>query len=608
MTTTARFELQRRKQLHALFTKKRLVTLWRKLVRQQLRKLEITDLHDYYDFNVNIEERALEIIEKIDAGLYRAESPLIYRVEKKMGICRHMLVPSPSDALVFQILTDELHEQLVKRQPSPNAYYSRDRHSIPLPHAVPEAKSYPWFVLWPKFQEDIWGFSRSHKYLVTTDLSNYYDNIGLRELRHVISALAETQEVYLDLLFSLIEDLSWSPDYLPRSHKGLPTINIEAPRLLAHALLFEVDYVLKRRTRDSFVRWMDDINFGIDSKRKAHVVLGELNDVLKSRGLALNLAKTEIIASNEAANHFLFRENKVLTTNIDKARRLKTPAARDRHARKAAREFYSHLRTCEARNRDKLTKRYFTLFRSLKTPRPLKKGVDIFLESPGIRSSVLYYIPSIPFTKPAGREILRLVDDLTYFDDVTMFQLTGAIVAWAVPPDYRGRWFISELAGKLRTFKTPFGWLCLVNLLSKYGEPHEVMTAVANLRKFDVRDGFFHRQAMAALTRAVGINSRVVRRQWNEEIAKGHADSKSVASNLKLLLDSPFPAKSHRLYKYLFPDKKQTPYPLPKFLILCLLAKSDADRSVTKKRPELDTHVGDPWFRLWLGGINPLWA
>ena len=124
----------------------------------------------------------------------------------------------------------------------------------------------------------------------------------------MISAIAKTKEVYLDLLFSLIEDLSWNRDYLPTSHKGLPTIDIEAPRLLAHALLFEVDYVLKKRTKNSFVRWMDDINFGVSERRTANIVLGEINDVLKSRGLALNLAKTEVMTAQEAEHEFMFRE------------------------------------------------------------------------------------------------------------------------------------------------------------------------------------------------------------------------------------------------------------------------------------------------------------
>ena len=55
---------------------------------------------------------------------------------------------------------------------------SRDRHSTTLPHEVAQEQSYPWFKLWPKFQQKIWGFSESLPLLVTTDVTNYYDNIG----------------------------------------------------------------------------------------------------------------------------------------------------------------------------------------------------------------------------------------------------------------------------------------------------------------------------------------------------------------------------------------------------------------------------------------------
>ena len=58
MKTTARFDLERRRQLRLLFTKERLAYLWRNLVKQQMRGFDITDLHDYYDFNFSIESRA----------------------------------------------------------------------------------------------------------------------------------------------------------------------------------------------------------------------------------------------------------------------------------------------------------------------------------------------------------------------------------------------------------------------------------------------------------------------------------------------------------------------------------------------------------------------
>src|SRR5437868_5569998 len=95
---TARFELERRRQLKALFTQSRLADLWRRLVKNQMRRFDIRDLHDYYDFNFKIEARADAIVDRVLAGTYRAEAPLVYRVEKKLGVCRHLLIPSPSDA------------------------------------------------------------------------------------------------------------------------------------------------------------------------------------------------------------------------------------------------------------------------------------------------------------------------------------------------------------------------------------------------------------------------------------------------------------------------------------------------------------------------------
>jgi len=56
--TTVRFELERRRQLKTLFNRQRLADLWRNLVKEQMRAFDITDLHDYYDFNYAIEARA----------------------------------------------------------------------------------------------------------------------------------------------------------------------------------------------------------------------------------------------------------------------------------------------------------------------------------------------------------------------------------------------------------------------------------------------------------------------------------------------------------------------------------------------------------------------
>lgn len=120
---TERFRQLRKEALSGILTKEAATTVWRKIVRDQLRSLDIRDIYDHYDFNFNIEDRVLAIQSDILNGTYKTSAPLIYRIEKKFGVCRHMVVPTPVDALVLQVLVESLSEEILKKQPSENAYY-----------------------------------------------------------------------------------------------------------------------------------------------------------------------------------------------------------------------------------------------------------------------------------------------------------------------------------------------------------------------------------------------------------------------------------------------------------------------------------------------------
>jgi hypothetical protein len=108
MRTTERFTVRRKKQLEEVFNEPSLIKIWRQIVKKQMRSLDILDLHDYYDFNYRIEERAKHIVKSILSGIYKAHPPLIFKVEKKLGICRHLMLPNPSDALVLQAIVESI--------------------------------------------------------------------------------------------------------------------------------------------------------------------------------------------------------------------------------------------------------------------------------------------------------------------------------------------------------------------------------------------------------------------------------------------------------------------------------------------------------------------
>ena len=131
---TERFRHLRKDALSGILDKDAVSSVWRKIVRNQLRNLDIKDLFDHYDFNFNIDDRAVAIRNDILNGTYKPVSPLIYRIEKKYGVCRHMVIPSPTDALILQVLVESVAEQIIAKQPSENAFYSRDKHNVKKPH------------------------------------------------------------------------------------------------------------------------------------------------------------------------------------------------------------------------------------------------------------------------------------------------------------------------------------------------------------------------------------------------------------------------------------------------------------------------------------------
>lgn len=352
---------------------------------------------------------------------------------------------------------------------------------------------------------------------------------------------------------------------------------------------------------------MDDINFGVDDLKAGSLILGELNDILKSRGLALNLSKTKILTSRQAREHFLFQENVRLDGLVRWGKRLRSEPAKIRFAERCGSRLRKHLKTCRARNKDKVTRRYLGLLRSLAAPVALKDAVDIFKQNPGLRPDVLAYVSKLPFGTAPANTFLRLMRETAIFDDVTLFKYVGALVDWQIPRSKRGAEFINKVRLILPPDETAFGWLCRIHLLAKYGEPHEVLTEFARAKKVGAKDAFFARQGMAVLARGVGINIVRVREIWSTELSTGASDSASVANNLLQIFDAGFPSRNHRLYFYLFPEKRQRPYPLAKFLILCVLAASESGRDLRIRRPEVLGHLTDPWYRRWIQDIHQRW-
>lgn len=596
---TDRFNEIRLGVLKNVFAKKKIIAIWRSKVKSQLRNLDLKDLYDYYDFNYNIEDRSLSIYNEVSSGAYKSHPALIYKIEKKLGISRQLLIPQPTDALTMQVITESIYPKIEKAKKSKNAFYSRDKSVLKKPHEV-DSFGYEdtWSEQWKRMQAQIYNFKDTKNLLVVTDLTNYFDSIDLSVLRETILRYVEAKdEVLIDLLFRIIEEISWKPDYLPYRKHGLPTINTESIRLLGHAFLFELDQVLQNKTKGNFVRWMDDITFGVDTKDEAVSILSGISDVLKSRGLALNLSKTELYNSDEAEINFLIDTNRYL----DNFSLIKTPSIIEKKELK--RMFVDHLKNKEPKRWDKVTKRFISTF--------AKNNFDIdkyaktlYISYPTLRPNVATYFATMGYSIKRSKCLLEIIDGISVHDDLSTFHLCKVLTGWAVPNTVVGIKFLSNFTTHITNYKDPFQFYCLIWLKSKYEEPKKLLKFIIKYKNFWQKNTFLRRQVTATLSRLYLYDPIEVEKLLNEQINSGVVDVMSIAT--QILTFAKLEKLNTKLRSYLFPSTLNY-YSLERFLVLSSALNSKIIREDANVQSNIKKYIKDPFIQGWLRatyGIN----
>ncbi|MEM6845108.1 MAG: RNA-directed DNA polymerase [Bacteroidota bacterium] len=568
-------------------------------------------LGTYYDFNYNIEERSQTIRNEILSGSYRASKPIIFRLEKKFGVCRHLTIPQPSDALVLQVLTEALSVKVLKKQPSRNAFYSRDRHNMRHLHEIDEY-GLDVKTQWKKMQRSIYNFSESKELLVVTDLSNYYDSIDLIELRSIVAQLSEANEVVIDLLFSIIEEISWRPDYLPYRARGLPTSNLEAIRLLAHSFLFELDELIRKKSDNCFARWMDDITIGVNSKREAVETISSVSDVLKSRSLAINLSKTDIYDHEKANFNFLIEINRELDKFQD-------PDVYGYYYAGCGADFIrlfnEHLekRDHRAKYWEKVLKRFITIFATYRSHYLVDFIKDLYIEFPSVRTNLLYYLRKIGYNDKVAVLIIEILDDIALYDDVSLFQICELVTFWEVNinEEFSDN-FLQTFEDKILSFSeskvntTQFHFFCTIWFKTKYSHPEDFYDYIKKFQNLWQRDNFLRRQVTCSLARIYTSSKKEeVKSLLQAQISSGIMNVVSPAA--QIVSFAKFKSLDKKLSSYLFYTNEH--FPLSKFLVLCSVLNSSDIRNDHKNKEKIIRFVNDPYYLHWLNtqfNIKPL--
>lgn len=437
-----------------------------------MRSQYMLDSVDNLDFHLTKTIASHKLSRLILEGSYTPGRSVRVLVEKSKGLCRQIVIPHVYDAIVLQCLSDAFYAQVKGKAPSKNAFFEQKDHSF-------SQKDLPYgtFGAWLRFQQTLFNFSKSKKFIIVTDIANYYDSISYIHLRNSLSCLSGVDESVIDMLIFVLSSLLWQPDYSPRVEIGLPQMNLDAPRVMAHCLLYELDGFLSSQKDVEFARFMDDIDVGVDSIKDAKEILKCIDLILQAKQIRLNSGKTRIMTSSDAYSHFCIYQNAFLDAFVPRVE-TKLSAAAPLIAEKA--KIRSRILTGLSKgvfdhgNGEKVLKRWMTLATKTGTSIPPGELYSMFLLRPSIRTNVLRSMQAKGYRK-RHLSILnqvalsgQIVDEAAWLDTTNsllgnLFKSKNNIgLSNFDPQTYFGFYLSSYLLS--RTFQTE----ALLELIMKY--------------------------------------------------------------------------------------------------------------------------------------------
>jgi hypothetical protein len=142
-----------------------------------MRRQPIPDPLENLDFHIRLDAMSGAIEAEVLSGAYIPNTPIRFLSEKSKGLCRQLVIPSAKDALVPQTLSDALWSEIRSKAPTKKAFYAPGDHQFSK-IIKGHSSEYGSLNAWLAFQETIFGFAKKKKFIVVTDIANYYDSIS----------------------------------------------------------------------------------------------------------------------------------------------------------------------------------------------------------------------------------------------------------------------------------------------------------------------------------------------------------------------------------------------------------------------------------------------
>jgi len=327
--------------------------------------LIVRDPLDYLDFEVNLDSNLDSLVFEVNSSSYHPQRPYLHLSAKSKGINRPTVVFDVKDALVYRFCIEQIEDVLIKKTRQKNV-----RGGIKItPNRSGDGDDFyeKWFEDWMEHQKAVQNSLENKKYLVTTDIASYFENINILVLKDLVRGDVTEKNCVLNLLFYFLENTRFRYDYEVNTYNGLPQEDIDCSRILAYYFLSSHDQTMgefcKKYDAD-FYRFVDDMSIAVNSKVDGKWALKQMAESLRKLNLVSSIEKTSIIESGKAKEELFFEENDKLTELEDELK-TKLKAGDDvKTTIKEVTKYYNKLiraKKDHLKNWSKVLKRFYSL-------------------------------------------------------------------------------------------------------------------------------------------------------------------------------------------------------------------------------------------------------
>ena len=221
-----------------------------------------------------LKEHREELLAQLRNGTYKPSPVLRVEIPKPNGGKRKLGIPTVIDRMLQQAINQVL-QPLFEPAFSDNSFGFRPKRSAH--DAIKRAQSY---------------YKEGYKYVVDIDMKAYFDTVNHDKLMYFLEKKVDDKRV-LRLIRLYLQSGIMVNGLVEHSEKGTPQGGNLSP-LLSNIYLNEFDQLLEKRGH-KFVRYADDCNIYVRSRRAAHRVMNNAIQFLEGElKLIVNREKSAV--------------------------------------------------------------------------------------------------------------------------------------------------------------------------------------------------------------------------------------------------------------------------------------------------------------------------